>query len=287
MCTRPNYALYIKSQDPNEKGYLKFINLHPEDNYRNLKERYGDKLLSLPCGTCEECKREYSKTWAVRCALEASKYKNNWFITLTYNNNHYRKLNKDDIREFLDNLSQKKAKTFKYWLAGEYGPTTGRAHYHMILINFDIKGKPIAKSPYGNIIYESEIINKAWGKGYCEIQEAGDNAMAYCAKYASKSGKEFNFRPMMSKGLGLDQLKEQQEFINKYGYIQGKGGKFYKIPRYYFKKITTQEATELKEKQIQKAKRRTAEMARSGNLEEKLIQNEEQANQKKRSRSQI
>lgn len=287
MCTRPNYALYIKNQDPNEKGYLKFINLHPEDNYRSLKAKYGENLLSLPCGQCEECKKDYSKTWAIRCALEAAKYTNNWFITLTYDNAHYRNLNKDDIREFLDNLSQKKAKEFKYWLAGEYGPKTGRAHYHMILINYDIKPKPITKSEYGNTIYESEIINKAWGKGYCEIQEAGNNAMAYCAKYASKSGKEFNFKPMMSKGLGLEALKENQEFINKYGYIQGQNGQFYKIPRYYFKKITTPEAAELKEKQIQKAKRKTAEMARNNHLELTLIENEKIAESRKKGRAKI
>lgn len=267
MCLCPNYAIYIPNKDPNVAGYLKFINIRLENNFRNLKEKYQDNLISLPCGCCEECRRDYATQWAVRCALEASKYEHNWFITLTYDNAHYRDLNKEDIQQFFENLSGHKKREYKYWLAGEYGPTTKRAHYHMILMNYDIKAKPIARNAMGNTIFESEIISKAWGKGYVEIQEAGTNAMAYCAKYATKNAKDVDFRPMMSKGIGLSELENKQDFINKYGYIQGKNGKKYKIPRYYFKKIQTEAARSLKEKQIEKAKARTARNARYNHLE--------------------
>lgn len=276
MCTSPNYAIYIKKKS-GETPYLKFINLNPEDNYRNLKQKYGETLLSLPCGKCEQCKKDYATQWATRIALESQKYKDNWFITLTYNNAHYKDLNKEDIEEFFNNLAGgHKKRSFKYWLAGEYGPTTKRAHYHLILMNYDIKPIPLAKSPLGNQIYESEKITKAWGKGYVEIQEAGNNAAAYCAKYAAKSVSEGKFRPMMSKGLALEELITKQDFINKYGYIQGENGKKYKIPRYYFKKITTEAAAALKEKQNKKAKQKTAEKARYRHLEYSLL--EEEAN---------
>lgn len=287
MCTRPIYAIYIKNQDPTIAGYLKTIRLSVLDNYALLKEKYGDSLISLPCGKCEECRKQYATQWAIRCALEASKYKDNWFLTLTYDNKHYKDLNKEDIREFFDNLSNKKKKEFKYWLAGEYGPKTKRAHYHCILINYDIEGKPIAKSELGNIIYESKKIEKAWGKGFVEIQEAGNNAMAYCAKYSMKNAKENNFKPMMSKGIGLEELMKQQDFINKYGYIQGKNGKKYKIPRYYFKKIITENSQKLKERQIKKGKRKTAELARNRNLDIKLKEKEQILNDQKGVRNKL
>lgn len=290
MCTRPNYAIYFKNKDPKKPGYMKFLPIRMETNYRQLKEKYQNNLISLPCGQCEECRKDYATQWAIRSALEASKYEKNWFITLTYDNVHYRDLNKDDIQEFFFNLDGRrkdKKRNYKYWLAGEYGPLTKRAHYHMILFNYDIQARPIAKTPTGNTIFESELINKAWGKGYVAIEEAGDNAMAYCAKYATKTALDVGFRPMMSKGLGLSVLEENRAFINKYGYIQGQAGKKYKIPRYYFKKFFDNGALQRKEKQIKKGQRKTAERARYNNLEISLIQTEKELNEQRGRRSKV
>lgn len=292
MCTSPNFAIYIKSQNKDEPGWLKFLPIHMEDNYSKLKERYGDMLLTLPCGKCEECRRDYATQWAVRCSLEASKYEYNWFITLTYDNWHLpagNKLSKKDVQEFFDNLAGgHKKRSFKYWLAGEYGPKNSRPHYHLILFNYpiqDLKKLGIYKST-GNTSYESETIRKAWGKGMIDIQEAGENAAAYCAKYASKGGTQ-NFRPMMSKGIGLSELELNQDFINKYGYIQGPNGKKYAIPRYYYKKVQTEEAEKRKKKQIAKAKQKTAEHARFDHIEKSWSRQEALELKQKGGRSKV
>lgn len=289
MCTSPNYALYIPSKNKDEPAYLKFLPLRADTNYRQLKSRYGDMLLNLPCGKCEECHRDYATTWAVRCALEAEQHEHNWFITLTYNDIWLPKngqCSKKDVQEFIDKLANgHKKRTFKYWLAGEIGPLTHRAHYHMILFNYPLPDiKIIGKKDNGFTIYESEFISKNWGKGFVQIGLAGDDAAAYCAKYAAKGGTE-NFRPMMSKGIGLQYILEHQDFINTYGYIQGKAGKKYKIPRYYFKKIITQEAEELKKRQIKKGKQKTAEHARYDHLEKHLTKQAELEEKQKGRRS--
>ena len=47
-------------------------------------EGFTDFKLALPCGQCIGCRLERSRQWAMRCMHEASLYKNNCFITLTY-----------------------------------------------------------------------------------------------------------------------------------------------------------------------------------------------------------
>lgn len=42
----------------------------------------------IPCGKCIGCRLAYSKTWAMRCMLEAKDHENNEFVTLTYDEEH-------------------------------------------------------------------------------------------------------------------------------------------------------------------------------------------------------
>lgn len=72
--------------------------------YKPIKAWFGNKLLSgkrevvfsrgqaqscidlsLPCGSCVGCRLERARQWAMRCVDEASLYKDNAFITLTFN----------------------------------------------------------------------------------------------------------------------------------------------------------------------------------------------------------
>lgn len=46
------------------------------------------KYQRIPCGKCIGCRLDYSKNWATRCVLEASQWEHNWFITLTYDEDH-------------------------------------------------------------------------------------------------------------------------------------------------------------------------------------------------------
>ena len=69
-----------------------------------------DAELKLPCGQCIGCRLERSRQWAIRCVHEASLYKDNCFLTLTYDDEHLPEdgsLNVRDVQLFLKKLRKK------------------------------------------------------------------------------------------------------------------------------------------------------------------------------------
>ena len=91
------------------------------------------RSLSLPCGQCVGCRLERSCQWAVRCMHEASLYKRNCFLTLTYNDENLPK----DLSLHYDHF-QKFMKRFRKAHKG-YEPSSnlrysGTTVYHFILL---------------------------------------------------------------------------------------------------------------------------------------------------------
>lgn len=67
-----------------------------------MSQRYGeDNLLQLPCGHCPACLSRKSKEWAVRCCLESKQWKENCFVTLTYDEKNYPGIGKKKIYKIL------------------------------------------------------------------------------------------------------------------------------------------------------------------------------------------
>ena len=89
-CTRPIYSLDLGIKE-NGKRNLKILPRRFDlSSVKQLKARYGDSsIVPLPCGQCLNCKLNKAKEWAVRCVLEASLYDENFFVTLTYDDEHY------------------------------------------------------------------------------------------------------------------------------------------------------------------------------------------------------
>ena len=122
-------------------------------NYVSLNKMFAenkveriDKMVQVPCGCCRECLGDNSKQWAFRILKEAAQYENNYFITITYNDENLpsdRMLQKDFFTKF-----NKKLKTylkrnglksdFRFYGVGEYGSTTARPHYHCIYFNLNL-----------------------------------------------------------------------------------------------------------------------------------------------------
>lgn len=153
---------------------------------------YFNKYLEIPCGKCIGCRLKYSQEWAVRCLLEAEQYNSNYFITLTYENSPG-SLSKRDLQLFLKRL-RKFYKTnynhscIRYLAAGEYGETTHRPHYHLILFNLPIPDlDPIAyNSKEGTYLFKSDTISKIWNQGFVSIGELNFKTAAYTARYCMK-----------------------------------------------------------------------------------------------------
>lgn len=182
-----------------------------------LREETRDGITQMiPCGKCIGCRLEISKQWATRCMLEARDWEHNWFVTLTYDDEHkpytntfldhdtgevYQDdgtwngyLEPKDIKKFMHDLRQKWERKYKhtgirYYGCGEYGGQTARPHYHMILFNLPIpkeglkvRGINQEKRPY----YQCDEIAKIWGKGNIQVDEVTWSSCAYVARYVTK-----------------------------------------------------------------------------------------------------
>ena len=59
----------------------------------------------VPCGCCIGCRLDYARQWAERCIHEADSHTDNYFLTLTYDDDHLPKNKKDLPAFFGDEIS--------------------------------------------------------------------------------------------------------------------------------------------------------------------------------------
>lgn len=112
-------------------------------------------LLHVPCGHCIQCKDEKRNSMWIRSFYEFQETKllNGYciFITLTYRNNTIPRLNNDidfkcfnkkDVQKYIKRFRQRLQRRFpevyikdcvKYLLTSEFGGTTHRPHYHLLV----------------------------------------------------------------------------------------------------------------------------------------------------------
>ncbi|AXB22566.1 replication initiation protein [Alces alces faeces associated microvirus MP10 5560] len=195
---------FLKTE--NNKAVIKFQKPEQDEIYCGYW-----KTVELPCGTCDGCKLEHAKNWAIRCMLEAKLYKHNYFITLTYaeenvptiaytdisdkDNYQYCEeltLCKRDFQLFMKRLRKFYKKKYKwdnirFFACGEYGDRTGRPHYHAIIFNLPINDlKPYFINELHQQIYQSETISNIWGLGLVTIGEVTYESAGYVARYTLK-----------------------------------------------------------------------------------------------------
>lgn len=168
-------------------------------------------FVEIPCGKCIECRFAYAREWANRCMLEMKNYKDNEFITLTYDDKHLPTksgvdletgelttigyLKDTDLTKFMKDLRRYYKYHFnhegiRFYACGEYGDLHKRPHFHLIVFNLPVQDKKFAfTNKKGNVNYHSEIIQKIWGKGLTSLAEVNWNTCAYTARYIVKKQK--------------------------------------------------------------------------------------------------
>jgi len=215
--------------------------------------KIGNQKKTVPCGKCIACKCNRSQEWYVRLVHEMSVHKEMCFVTLTYNEDNIKKnysLNKKDLVDFFKRLRYYyKENKIKYYACGEYGDTTYRPHYHMIIFEYQptVEEMYLLRIEKGIKRMSSEILDKIWFQGQNTVDIVNLKTIRYTVKYITKKlygekAKEVygdNEPPfsLMSKGLGLNWIestKEDHEDMLK-GYLTIEGKKV-PIPRYYQKK---------------------------------------------------
>lgn len=211
----------------------------------------------FPCGKCLYCLEKRRVPWTVRLTHERRFWSRfgipTYFVTLTYDEHNLPKdgVSKRDIQLFLKRLRKNYASLesnqLKYFCVSEYGPTTHRAHYHLILFGFN-----------RNLSTALQIISKCWNNGFVKVSRVKPARIKYVTKYSTKffdklndsncenfdeSSSPSNCTPefrLISKGIGISFVSPQ----NVDFYRNNPDKLFltlddvkYALPRYYRDKI--------------------------------------------------
>lgn len=172
------------------------------------------KREQIPCGKCIGCRLEYAKEWATRGFLESLEWQNNYFVTLTYDDDNIHMydyvedeegytwtnngewggtLVPKELQDFIKRLRiymdrNYKNKDIRYMACGEYGGETQRPHYHLILFNLNLPLDSFyaPKIINKNMYYQNTIIEKMWKFGFSNVCPSNWNTMNYVARYITK-----------------------------------------------------------------------------------------------------
>lgn len=230
MCTSPRTASF------NPDGSINFSKKH------HNKEMVP---FQLPCGKCVECLLERARDWSVRCIHEANMHENNCFITLTYSPENLPpdgKLNHYDFQLFFERVRKKYGQGLGYFMCGEYGEKTARAHYHACIFGMDFQDKkPERENEHGDQIWSSEILTELWGLGHTELGSVTQKSAGYVARYILKKQNPDapqGYQKMSRKNaIGKRWIAQnfKDVFIHGSGSVILSDGTKTKCPRYYEK----------------------------------------------------
>lgn len=227
------------------------------------------KKMSVPCGRCALCTVRNATDWLTRLNLAFSNGLT-VFLTLTYNDDYlpciseknesysidsimrynsipisklhlyYPTFLYSDVQRYFKRL-RKKGLQFSYYGVSEYGPSTYRPHYH-ILVNFP----QLSESDF---TYIQEATFMDWNCGFSSCEYSSISRLKYVLFYSKKiQGSEvsdyldehsFLLRPFsfMSKGLGKEFAMQNFDFIANHSFIRDKLGRCLHTPRYFRKKV--------------------------------------------------
>ncbi|QXN75083.1 replication initiator protein [Microvirus mar21] len=159
--------------------------------------------ITIPCGHCIECLKARGQEWTNRCLLEYEYAKqSSYFVSLTYRDEdlpftYYDDpetgeafpaytLSKTHMQLFLKRLRKhffgNEKGTLRYYLAGEYGPTTLRPHYHLLL--FDVPFADLVPTPHPNY-FVSQLLDRLWPYGFHQISPMEPDCIAYTCHYVT------------------------------------------------------------------------------------------------------
>ena len=195
------------------------------EDYNKSSDKWQYELI--PCRKCWACQLNYSAEWATRIMLECKEHQNNWFLTLTYDDEHLPILEEitgeniliryedgtkktedmtfyndgtwtgslypDHMKTFINTMRKEfERKGFtgiKYFYAGEYGETTQRPHYHIILMNCPLDPNMFYDCHVDSNFkahWKSKQVKNWWNKGMIDIADVEWSSAAYVARYCTK-----------------------------------------------------------------------------------------------------
>jgi len=251
----------------------------------------GARSQPVPCGQCIGCRLEKTRQWAMRCHHEASLHEHNSFITLTYNDEHMPEdwsLNKEHWQKFMKRLRAKfvqkdpkkrewgQVEQIRYYHCGEYGPRTGRPHYHACLFGFQFPDLVEFTRDGDTIIYNSEELDTCWQhQGHTAVGDVTYESAAYVAGYTIskatgkhedeyenldlESGEIYTVQPpyatmSLKPGIGARWFDKYKSDCFPKDFVTINGRKM-QPPKYYEQKYEKEEPERVKELKIKRLKK--------------------------------
>jgi len=209
--------------------------------------------IKVPCGKCTGCLETRAAEWATRISHELQSWSEACFLTLTYREESLppgASLDPSHLCLFFKRLRtclgrRADPRRVRYFACGEYGEIGGRPHYHVVLFGFDFRGdrKRVA-TRNGFDVYTSELLEKLWTFGSCEIGSVTPGSAMYVARYvnakadgASRAlGRHPEFQ-RVSQGIGRAWVARYGEDLRGDFVVQLSQTRAIKrkVPRYYDK----------------------------------------------------
>ena len=171
-------------------------------------ENENVEYIQIPCGHCIGCYLDRSRQWADRCMCELKYHDKASFITLTYDDDHLppkqdyydletgecfsgliNPLVKKDLQLFMKRLRKRlEPKKVRFFACGEYGETTHRPHYHIILFGEDFSYDRVfyKNNAQGQPLYNSPTLSDLWNYGFSVTANVTWDTCAYVARYVTK-----------------------------------------------------------------------------------------------------
>lgn len=191
------------------------------------------------------CRKKRATELAIRCVLHSSLYKQNCFLTLTYDESkkgYHNEFQYEDIQKFKKRLRRyceyKFKKKIQVFNVHEYGKNT-KKHWHLVVFNHDFHDKQTHKISKGNRLYISKRLTELWPHGFSTIGDVTEASAMYQAQYTQKDLKNGNTQNKYKShskhsGIGRDYFLLHYKQILQNGFVP-LGGKKIPIPRYFQK----------------------------------------------------
>lgn len=239
---------------------LKIVNPHyksvkgiPRNHLEFQNVNFPDYYIQVPCGLCYPCLKRFQNDWRVRLLnewlnLSISEQKKSRFLTLTVAPRYYKLMLKNPakmIKHFRDEYRRIFKKSVRYWCITEYGDTTDRLHFHMLVFNTDA-----SRSDFDSI----------WKYGIVNNRVINKKRIMYCISYITDGvdpktlllPKERKPKVFCSPGLGKSyctSVNRRNHVLDgarkRFNLTVNLGGYNYAMPRYYSNKIFTDEEKRL------------------------------------------
>lgn len=203
--------------------------------------------LVFDCGKCLFCRKKRARELSLRCVLHSSLYKDNMFLTLTYDESrpgYHNNLVYSDIQNFKKRLRRfvdyrHPGRKLDIFNVHEYGKH-GKKHWHALVFNYDFNDKEVQGIKNGNTLYTSKQLEKIWSHGYVTIGSVTEASAMYQSQYMEKDIKNGNEKNGWRKsksthsGLAGDYFRKHYRQILSLGAVPHRGF-LHPVPRYFEK----------------------------------------------------